>query len=76
MESQRCAKFQFHTEENLASTSTNTSSASQAQDQRKMPNIKIFSGTSNPEVAELIANRLGLKLANVTTKKFSNQETW
>ncbi|XP_067947982.1 ribose-phosphate pyrophosphokinase 1-like [Watersipora subatra] len=40
-----------------------------------MPNIKIFSGTSNPEVAELVANRLGLKLGEVTTKKFSNQET-
>jgi len=41
-----------------------------------MPNIKIFSGTSNPEVAELVANRLGLKLSSVITKKFSNQETW
>ncbi|KAF6031248.1 PRPS1 [Bugula neritina] len=40
-----------------------------------MPNIKIFSGTSNPEVAELVANRLGLKLSSVITKKFSNQET-
>lgn len=40
-----------------------------------MPNIKVFSGNSNPELAKSIAARLGLELSKVTLKKFSNQET-
>ena len=42
----------------------------------KMPNIKIFSGTSHEELAQRICDRLGIDLGKVTTKKFSNQETW
>ncbi|XP_013409908.1 ribose-phosphate pyrophosphokinase 2 isoform X1 [Lingula anatina] len=41
----------------------------------KMPNIKIFSGTSHADMAQKIAERLGIELGKVTTKKFSNQET-
>ena len=42
----------------------------------KMPNIKIFSGTSHEELAQKICDRLGIEVGKVTTKKFSNQETW
>uniref|UniRef100_A0A3B3BMG8 Ribose-phosphate pyrophosphokinase 1 n=2 Tax=Oryzias melastigma TaxID=30732 RepID=A0A3B3BMG8_ORYME len=41
----------------------------------KMPNIKIFSGSSHPDLSQKIADRLGLELGKVVTKKFSNQET-
>lgn len=40
-----------------------------------MPNIKVFSGSSHPLLAQKIAERLGLPVAKVVTKKFSNQET-
>jgi ribose-phosphate pyrophosphokinase len=40
-----------------------------------MPNIKIFSGNSNPELSRRIAARLGLELSKVELKKFSNKET-
>lgn len=41
-----------------------------------MPNIKIFSGSSHQDLSQKIADRLGLELGKVVTKKFSNQETW
>ncbi|MEE6509470.1 hypothetical protein FKM82_026308 [Ascaphus truei] len=41
----------------------------------KMPNIKIFSGSSHQDLSQKIAERLGLELGKVVTKKFSNQET-
>lgn len=40
-----------------------------------MPNIKVFSGSSHSELAQKIADRLGLPVAKVVTRKFSNQET-
>ena len=41
-----------------------------------MPNIKVFSGNSNPDLARDIAHRLGLPdLNKVTVQKFSNKET-
>nr|CAD7437402.1 unnamed protein product [Timema bartmani] len=40
-----------------------------------MPNIKIFSGTSHPDLAQRIVDRLGIDLGKVVTKKFSNLET-
>ncbi|BES98865.1 Ribose-phosphate pyrophosphokinase [Nesidiocoris tenuis] len=43
--------------------------------QRRMPNIKVFSGTSHPELAQRIVDRLGIDLGKVVTKKFSNLET-
>jgi len=43
---------------------------------KTMPNVKIFSGTSHEELAQKICDRLGIDLGKVTTKKFSNQETW
>ncbi|XP_071951419.1 ribose-phosphate pyrophosphokinase 2 [Antedon mediterranea] len=40
-----------------------------------MPNIKVFSGSSHTDLANKIAERLGIPLGKVVTKKFSNQET-
>ena len=46
-----------------------------ADKQPKMPNIKIFGGSSHVELAKLIAERLGLELGKTKLKKFSNHET-
>ena len=43
---------------------------------KRMPNIKIFTGTSHQDLGQKIADRLGIELGKVVTKKFSNQETW
>ncbi|KAH0515861.1 Ribose-phosphate pyrophosphokinase 1 [Microtus ochrogaster] len=40
-----------------------------------MRNIKIFSGSSHQDLSQEIADRLGLELGKVVTKKFSNQES-
>ena len=41
----------------------------------RMPNIKVFGGSSHPELTRLICIRLGLEPGKVITKKFSNKET-
>ncbi|KER33870.1 hypothetical protein T265_00315 [Opisthorchis viverrini] len=41
----------------------------------RMPNIKIFSGSSNHALGQKIADRIGVRLGKVTSRKFSNQET-
>ena len=43
---------------------------------RRMPNIKVFSGNSNPDLAHSIASRLGIELSKVSLSKFANKETW
>jgi ribose-phosphate diphosphokinase len=40
-----------------------------------MPNIKVFSGTSHPDLAAKVVERLGIPLGKTVLKKFSNQET-
>uniref|UniRef100_A0A8C0JPT5 ribose-phosphate diphosphokinase n=1 Tax=Canis lupus dingo TaxID=286419 RepID=A0A8C0JPT5_CANLU len=40
-----------------------------------MPNIVLFSGSSHQDLSQRVADRLGLELGKVVTKKFSNQET-
>ncbi|KAG8515885.1 Ribose-phosphate pyrophosphokinase 2 [Galemys pyrenaicus] len=40
-----------------------------------MPNIMLFSGSSHQDLSQRVADRLGLELGKVVTKKFSNQET-
>ncbi|KAM6139747.1 ribose-phosphate pyrophosphokinase 2 isoform 3-T3 [Pterocles gutturalis] len=40
-----------------------------------MPNIVLFSGSSHHDLSRRVADRLGLELGKVVTKKFSNQET-
>lgn len=42
----------------------------------RMPNIKVFSGSSHPDLAQRVVDRLGIDLGKVVTKKFSNLETW
>ena len=42
---------------------------------KRMPNIKIFGGSSHPELAKMVADRLGLDLGKTQLKKFSNHET-
>lgn len=41
----------------------------------RMPNIVLFSGSSHHDLSQRVADRLGLELGKVITKKFSNQET-
>ncbi len=41
----------------------------------RMPNIKIFSGSSNEALTKRICDRLGIEQGKVKSKKFSNQET-
>lgn len=43
---------------------------------KRMPNIKVFSGSSHPDLATRIVDRLGIEVGKVVTKKFSNLETW
>ncbi|RZF48012.1 hypothetical protein LSTR_LSTR002078 [Laodelphax striatellus] len=43
--------------------------------EKRMPNIKVFSGSSHPDLAQRIVDRLGIDLGKVVTKKFSNLET-
>lgn len=40
-----------------------------------MPNIKVFSGSSHPDLAKKVCERLGIEVGKVVLKKFSNQET-
>ncbi|OZJ03654.1 hypothetical protein BZG36_03919 [Bifiguratus adelaidae] len=40
-----------------------------------MRNTKIIAGSSHPELAKLICDRLGVSQTPITTKKFSNKET-
>lgn len=42
----------------------------------RMPNIKVFSGSSHPDLAEKIVDRLGIHVGRAVLKKFANQETW
>jgi len=40
-----------------------------------MPNIKVFSGSSNPDLSKRIVAKLGISSGKVVAKKFSNRET-
>ncbi|VDD74019.1 unnamed protein product [Mesocestoides corti] len=40
-----------------------------------MPNIKVFAGCSNVDLAKRITDHIGIQLGNVNSKKFSNRET-
>ncbi|XP_060850892.1 ribose-phosphate pyrophosphokinase 1 isoform X1 [Rhopalosiphum padi] len=53
---------------NLVTTRSNVAN-------NRMPNIKVFSGTSHPDLAQRIVDRLGIDVGKVVTKKFSNLET-
>lgn len=51
------------------------SQSKSASDIENMPNIKVFSGTSHPELTRKICDRLGIDKGKVVTTKFSNGET-
>ena len=40
-----------------------------------MPNIKVFSGSSHPDLTQRICHCLGIESGKVESKKFSNGET-
>jgi len=42
---------------------------------RRMPNIKVFSGSSHADLTNKVCDRLGIEPGKVVTKKFSNLET-
>ena len=41
-----------------------------------MPNIKVFSGSSHPDLGAKVCHRLGISVGKVSLTKFSNKETW
>lgn len=45
------------------------------KEKTRMPNIKVFSGTSHPDLTAKLCDRLGISMGKVVTKKFSNMET-
>ncbi|KAE9414548.1 hypothetical protein Angca_007668, partial [Angiostrongylus cantonensis] len=49
--------------------------ASSSRKHVKMPNIKVFSGSSHRDLAQRICERLQLDVAKASLKKFSNRET-
>jgi len=64
----------------LDSTENQTQSKANAngdcnQTQPRMPNIKVFSGSSHPDLAARVVDRLGTHVGRAVLKKFSNQET-
>merc|ERR1711935_1190900 len=47
----------------------------QRKQTRRMPNIKVFAGSSHPDLTQKLCDRLGIQPGKVVTKKFSNLET-
>merc|ERR1711892_916964 len=43
--------------------------------ERRMPNIKVFSGSSHSDLTHKVCDRLGIEPGKVVAKKFSNLET-
>jgi len=55
--------------------SKNTNTQDKGIETSRMPNIKVFSGTSHPDLTAKLCDRLGISMGKVVTKKFSNMET-
>jgi N-terminal domain of ribose phosphate pyrophosphokinase len=72
---QNRARSLLHPANKLASTFTPKLSINQRFNNGRMPNIKVFSGSSHPDLAQKIVDRLGIELGKVVAKKFSNLET-
>jgi len=45
------------------------------EEEKRMPNVKVFAGSSHPVLAKMVCTRLGIEPGRCTLKKFSNQET-
>ncbi|CAF4345687.1 unnamed protein product [Adineta steineri] len=65
-----------HDDENYLKTRTNSDSSQHSYHRSnrsslcpRMPNIKVFGGSSHPELTKLICARLGLEPGRVITKK-------
>ncbi|CAB4067119.1 PRPS [Lepeophtheirus salmonis] len=67
-----CAFNTSTVEGKLAGTSSSPQQQSPFKD---MPNIKVFSGSSHPDLTQKLCDRLGIETGKVVTKKFSNLET-
>ncbi|RWS08376.1 ribose-phosphate pyrophosphokinase 1-like protein [Dinothrombium tinctorium] len=52
-----------------------TNAGHSEQHTQRMPNIKVFSGSSHPDLSQKVVERLGINLGKAVLKKFSNQET-
>ncbi|EFP09335.1 hypothetical protein CRE_25105 [Caenorhabditis remanei] len=48
---------------------------SSSEEDLRMPNIKVFSGSSHPDLSTRICERLQLEVSKASLKKFSNKET-
>ncbi|CAI2347705.1 unnamed protein product [Caenorhabditis sp. 36 PRJEB53466] len=48
---------------------------SSSEEELRMPNIKVFSGSSHPDLTTRICERLQLEVSKASLKKFSNKET-
>ena len=72
---QNRARSLLHPANKLASTFSPKLSINQRFNNGRMPNIKVFSGSSHPDLAQKIVDRLGIELGKVVAKKFSNLET-
>ena len=49
---------------------------SECDSECKMPNIKVFTGSSHPDLGNKVCRRLGISVGQVSLTKFSNRETW
>ena len=43
--------------------------------ERTRSNLRIFGGTSHPSLTKAIARRVGVRVGELTLKKFANNET-
>merc|ERR1712051_566486 len=68
----KVAKSLIQTENSIVA---NKLDPDQKKQTRRMPNIKVFSGSSHPDLTQKLCDRLGINTGKVVTKKFSNLET-
>merc|ERR1711971_251773 len=68
----KVAKYLIQTENSIVA---NKLDPDQKKQTRRMPNIKVFSGSSHPDLTQKLCDRLGINTGKVVTKKFSNLET-
>lgn len=59
----------------IKTSSTSTAVEIRWRHSPKMPNIKVFSGSSHPDLTKRICDRLQIQVSNAALKKFSNRET-
>ena len=60
----------------VCQASLTVAARSECASECKMPNIKVFTGSSHPDLGTKVCRRLGLSVGQVSLSKFSNRETW